>query len=269
METQLDKVEEDHLDWVEMLQRFYGPFQQDLAEAEKTLVHAKAETRPAPPQYTCPKCEKEGRGKSAMVYRFGKNGRFMSCSLYPTCDYASPVDREGKPRPITAGVNIACPKCGTAMTKRTGRFGDFLGCPRYNDKDNPCDGILNIDKKGKVVAPSQPPLVTDLPCPICQSPLNLRSGLRGPWLGCSRFPKCRGRGKWAELDDKKRGDLEKALEAHAGANPVPIIRTLDGKPLTDASGKPLSTAPTVAVLAGQDGEAGPETLESVAEEMGV
>src|SRR5690606_165464 len=26
METQLDKIEEDHLDWIDMLSKFYGPF---------------------------------------------------------------------------------------------------------------------------------------------------------------------------------------------------------------------------------------------------
>ena len=48
------------------------------------------------------------------------------------------------------------------MSKRTGRFGPFLGCTRYNDKENPCDGIVNLDKTGKAVAPSPKPLVTEL-----------------------------------------------------------------------------------------------------------
>ncbi|MFC1738741.1 topoisomerase DNA-binding C4 zinc finger domain-containing protein, partial [Planctomycetota bacterium] len=30
------------------------------------------------------------------MYRFGKNGRFLSCSAYPECKYACPCDREGK-----------------------------------------------------------------------------------------------------------------------------------------------------------------------------
>jgi DNA topoisomerase-1 len=267
MEAELDKVEEDHLDWVEMLRRFYVPFSKDLARAEKLMQHAKAETRPAPPEYTCPECEKAGRGPTPLVYRFGKNGRFLSCSRYPACRYATPVDREGRPRPAGVTVNVACVKCGGPMTRRTGRFGEFLGCARYGDKENPCDGILNIDRRGKVTAPSPPPLVTDLKCPVCESPLNLRSGVRGPWLGCSRFPKCRGRGKWAELPESQRAALEKALAEHARANPVPIVRTLDGRPLTDSQGRPLPSAPTIAALSGETPEA--ETLESVAEELGV
>ncbi|MFO0857318.1 MAG: DNA topoisomerase [Phycisphaerales bacterium] len=269
METQLDKIEEDHLDWVDMLKKFYGDFTKDLKLAETTLTHAKAETVPAPAELTCPTCAKEGRGdKVGLVYRFGKNGRFLSCSKYPDCKYAAQVDREGKPVGIET-CDVACPKCGAGMTKRLGRFGAFLGCANYGNKEKPCDGILNIDRKGKVTAPSQPPLLTDLPCPTCDSPMNLRNGLRGPWLGCSKFPKCRGRGKWNEVAEDKKKQLEVALKNHDKANPIPIIKTLSGKPLTDNNGKPLATAPTVEQLEGKKKGDAEETLESVAEEMGV
>lgn len=267
MEAELDKIEEEHLDWVEMLNRFYGPFTDALEHAHETMGHAKAELVPAPDEYKCPTCG------SPTVYRFGKNGRFLSCSTYPACNYASPVDREGVPRPAAQTVPIACIKCGSPMSKRVGKFGPFLGCSRYGDKQQPCDGILNIDRKGKVVAPSPPALLTELPCPTCQSPLNLRNGLRGPWLGCSRFPKCRGRGKWAELDEATRADLLKKMEAHEAANKAPIVKTTDGVPLTDASGKALATAPTVDALAGissgGDSDAGEEATEPIADEVGV
>ncbi len=258
MEADLDKVEEEHLDWVEMLRRFYGPFQQALESAHETMVHAKAEVTPAPKEYRCRECG------SDLVYRFGKNGKFLSCSNYPECKWACPCDRLGRPRPAEE-ANVACVKCGGPMIKRTGRFGPFLGCARFNDEKaegGPCDGILNIDAKGYVTAPSQPPLVTDLPCPKCEAPMNLRNGVRGPWLGCSRFPKCRGRGKWAEVPEEKKAELEAQLAAHDKANPVPIVRTLDGKPLTDDKGKPLPEAPKVdQLVAGADDTGGSSTSE--------
>lgn len=244
METELDKIEDDHLDWVSMLHKFYDPFKRALDAAHSTMTHAKAETTPAPKEYRCAVCQ------SDLVYRFGKNGRFLSCSDYPNCTYACPVDREGKPRPAEH-VNVACHKCGGAMIKRNGRFGPFLGCARYNDEKHPqgpCDGILNLDAKGFVTAPSQPPLLTDLPCSKCQSPMNLRDGIRGPWLGCSKFPKCRGRGKWTDVPEPQQKLLEAQLAAHAKAHPIPIIRTLDGKPLTDSRGKPLPEAPKADAL---------------------
>jgi DNA topoisomerase-1 len=258
MESQLDKVEEDHIDWVEMLRKFYTPFKKALKIAETELVHAKAETVPAPDKYKCADC---GAG---LVYRFGRNGRFLSCSRYPDCKYASPVDRKGAPQPAAEAVDVACHKCGSAMTRRIGRFGPFLGCSRYGDKKSPCDGILNLDKKGKVEAPSQPPLVTELKCDKCERPLNLRNGIRGPWLGCSGFPKCRARGKWNELEPAARDKLLAQMEAHDRANPIPIIKSMSGKPLTDAKGKPLPEAAPVGNQAAAE-----QTLEAVADELGV
>lgn len=243
MEGQLDKVEEEHLDWVQMLEAFYARFSESLARAHDSMTHAKAEVRPAPEEYRCEKCG------STLVYRFGKNGRFLSCSRYPECDYACPCDREGRPQHAEF-VDVKCPKTGRPMIRKTGRFGPFLTTPLEEGEAQDAGIILNIDKKGQVTAPSVPALVTDLPCPVCEAPLNLRSGVRGPWLGCSRFPKCRGRGKWSELDDKTREGLEKQLESHEKAHPVMVIRRFtDNAPLTDDKGKPLAGAPKVEDLA--------------------
>ena len=239
MEAELDRIEEEHLDWIEMLQRFYGPFEQALERAHEELKHAKAEIVPAPEAYRCEKCG------SSLVYRFGKNGRFLSCSQYPDCTYAVPCDREGRPR-LAEYVNVACPVTGRPMVRKTGRFGAFLATPlEEGEKAGEVGVIVNIDKKGHVAPKAPPALETDLPCPTCESPLNLRSGARGPWLGCSRFPKCRGRGKWSELSEDQQHELERELEAHLQEHPLPILRTLDGRALTDASGKPLKDAPTV------------------------
>ncbi|VAX40872.1 DNA topoisomerase I [hydrothermal vent metagenome] len=238
MESQLDQIEDEHLDWTDMLGQFYERFSKSLARAHEELGHAKAEVVPAPEEYRCEKCG------SSLVYRFGKNGRFLSCATYPECKYAAPCDREGKPRTVDV-INVRCPKSGRPMARRTGRFGPFLATilPEGTPQDEGI--ILNIDKKGFVTAPSQPPILTELECEKCGKPLNLRNGARGPWLGCSGFPKCRGRGKWASLDEGIKAGLEAELEAHDKAHPIPIITTLDGRPLTEKNGKPLKDAPTV------------------------
>ncbi len=220
MEEELDAVEQQHHDWVEFLHKFYGPFSEKLDKAHEDLAHAKAETQPAPPEYQCAECG------APTVYRFGKNGRFLSCSRYPDCKYAAPVDREGKPQPPQT-TDVACPKCGSPMTLRKGRYGPFLSCSTYPD----CDGIVNLDKKGHVKHPAPPPLETDLNCPKCDAPLNLRRSKRGPWLSCSLFPKCRGRMAWSKLDDTVKNQWEKALAEWEKQHPQPTIRTLDGRPV--------------------------------------
>jgi len=238
MESKLDAIEDEHLDWIEMLEGFYERFSKSLARAHEEMTHAKAELRPAPEEYRCEKCD------SSLVYRFGKNGRFLSCAQYPDCNWACPCDRQGRPQ-MAEFVDVKCPKTGRPMIRKVGRFGPFLTTPLEEGETNDDGMILNIDKKGFVNAPSVPALLTELECGTCQSPLNLRNGARGPWLGCSRFPKCRGRGKWTALEDAERADLEAKLEAQEKLHPVPIITRMDGTALTDAKGKPVAEAPNV------------------------
>jgi DNA topoisomerase-1 len=119
MEEQLDKIEEQHLDWHGVLKEFYGPFKQSLDAAQVNMKHAKAETTPS--EYKCPKC------KQQLVYRFGKNGKFLSCSAYPECKFTSPCDKEGKMVEVQES-ELKCPKCDKPMVHKTGRFGPFLGC---------------------------------------------------------------------------------------------------------------------------------------------
>ncbi|MCA9649041.1 MAG: type I DNA topoisomerase [Myxococcales bacterium] len=216
MEAQLDKIEEQSADWIAMLHEFYGPFAEALESAHDMLTHAKAETQPA--IYKCPKCG------SRTEYRFGRNGRFLSCSAYPECDYSAPIDRKGRPL-LPELVDVTCPEDGSKMELRNGRFGPFLASVDYPKTTY----VINLDKKMGIKYPVPPPLLTDIECPKCnQGPLNLRRGKRGPWLGCSRFPKCRGRMAWSSLDEDQRTVLEAELVAHERANPVPIITHLDG-----------------------------------------
>jgi DNA topoisomerase-1 len=217
MEAELDKIEGDHHDWVSMLREFYGPFRKNLETAHESMVHAKAETQPAP--FKCGKCD------APTMYRFGRNGRFLSCTRYPDCDYAAPIDREGNPQ-LPKMSDIQCPVCESGMTLRVGRFGPFLGCENYPK----CKGIVNVDaKKGTIKLPKPPPLLTELECSKCGGGMNLRRSKRGPWLSCSKFPKCRGRMAWSTIEDDEQAKLEKALAEHEVANPQPEIRTVEGR----------------------------------------
>ncbi|MCC5830764.1 MAG: type I DNA topoisomerase [Phycisphaeraceae bacterium] len=219
MESSLDEIETEHTDWRRMLHAFYGPFRESLDHAMEAMTHAKAETEPAP--FKCPECG------AATVYRFGRNGRFLSCSTYPDCKYASPIDREGKPQG-TQITDIQCPLCRSETAKRSGRFGPFLSCVNYPE----CKGIVKLDpKKGFVVLPKAPPHLSDLPCPKCQAPLNLRDSKRGLWLSCSKYPSCRGRQPFKELDQATQKRLETAWEEHLSQNPVPVIHKADGQPI--------------------------------------
>jgi len=196
MEEQLDKIEEQHLDWLGVLREFYGPFKQNLDTALVQMKHAKAEA--APSEYKCPRCGQQ------LIYRFGKNGKFLSCSAYPECKFASPCDKEGTMLEEKVSEH-KCPVCGKPMVHKNGRFGPFLGCSDYPN----CKGILNLDKDGNVLPPKPPPEPTGIKCYKCKDgQLVIRQGKKGPFLGCNRFPKCRTIISIKQLDHLKQLQAE-------------------------------------------------------------
>lgn len=250
IERELDQVAEGSKGWRAMLHEFHDELRPKLADA-KEKEHVKASADPSP--YKCPKCERR------LEYRLGKKGRFLSCTGYnvnvaepppppkarttkagkkaaparpkkqkhvPACDYAMPVDRDGRPQ-LPEQLDLLSP-AGVAMVKRTGRFGDFLvedrprpPKPKSRGKKaaeaepaEPAPLILNLDRKGAIKFPSASPVVTDIACDKCGAMMNLRDGKRGPWLGCQKFPKCRGRAAFAKLPESQQKDLTKQLADH-------------------------------------------------------
>ncbi|MCH8119280.1 MAG: type I DNA topoisomerase [Planctomycetes bacterium] len=192
MEEQLDKIEEQHADWLGVLNDFYGPFKQNLETAQAEMKHAKAEMTPS--EYECPKCGKQ------LAYRFGKNGRFLSCSTYPECKFACPCDKEGKMLEEKVSDH-KCPVCSKPMINKNGRFGPFLGCSGYPD----CKTTLTLDKQGNVLPPKPPPEPTGIKCYKCKDgELVIRQSKKGPFLGCGRFPKCRTIISIKEMDHLKQ-----------------------------------------------------------------
>ncbi len=182
-----------------MLMRF-GPRGQFLGCSGypecRTTMNITAEGKPVPTaQPTKHKCEKCG---SAMVIRQGRRGPFLACSGYPKCKNAKDVDADGNPiEPIDLGIK--CEKCGSSMKVRRGRGGPFLGCTAYPK----CRGTQQIPEelKEKVKAmlpapakkPDTPNIEVTETCPDCDSPMKLRRGPRGFFLGCSKYPKCKGK----------------------------------------------------------------------------
>jgi DNA topoisomerase-1 len=76
-----------------------------------------------------------------------------------------------------------CPKCGSAIELKTGRFGPYLACVKYKDT---CDYVKSL-KKGR--APDRP---TDEKCHLCGSPMVIKTGRFGEFLACTTYPACKG-----------------------------------------------------------------------------
>ena len=243
MELKLDAIEEHHKDWVKLLKEFYGPFHSSVDGALEKLDHAGG----TPSPYICDKC---GR---PMVYRISKSGFFLSCIGYPECSTTKAVDKQGKPT-VREISEHKCPECGKNMIKRRGRFGEFLGCSGYPE----CKTIINLDKEGKLLPPKAPPVETTIKCDKCGTgTLRLRDGKRGPWLGCSNFPKCRGMKNAAKLE----GDQLKQVEAL-----LPLLKEGAAK-AKEMVAKILGENPVLAP-AGANGKTGPIPTDIDCEECG-
>jgi DNA topoisomerase-1 len=177
MEDQLDKVEDNSMDWVRVLREFYGPFDESLRAATEQMVHAKAETQPS--EYICPTCGKP------MVYRFSKNGRYLACTGYPECKTTNPVDKDGK-KVERIEVDTPCPKCGKKMVLRRSKSGAFLGCSDYPN----CRGTMQCGPDGQLLKTVKEEDVK-VPCPECGAPMAVRWKFRRAFLGCTKYPQCR------------------------------------------------------------------------------
>jgi DNA topoisomerase-1 len=144
-----------------------------------------------PTEHICEKCGKP------MVIREGKRGPFLACTGYPKCRNAKDVDAEGNPlKPIETGVS--CEKCGSPMVVRKGPRGPFLGCSAYPKCRSAKPVPDDLKEKLKTLLPPAPPkkqvpqVEINETCPDCGAPMKLRPGRRGFFLGCSKYPKCKG-----------------------------------------------------------------------------
>ena len=154
----------------------------------------------------------------------------ISDEMPERCDYAAPIDSEGKPMEPEV-TDVLCPEDRAPLIKRTGRFGPFLASQNYPE----VKFILKLDpKKGTVVLPKTEPMVSEIQCPKCEEhPLYVRDSKRGLWLSCSNFPKCRGRVAFSSLEEEQQKRIETNWEAWVDEHPLPVIKTIDGKLVED------------------------------------
>ncbi|MCX5714474.1 MAG: type I DNA topoisomerase [Candidatus Omnitrophica bacterium] len=111
MEEELDGVEEGEVKRLEVLNDFYVPFKESLDFAQ---THIKKEI--VTTNEICDKCGKP------MIEKWGRKGKFLSCSAYPECKNS---------KSISTGVKCPRPGCGGNLVERRSRRGFFYGCSNY------------------------------------------------------------------------------------------------------------------------------------------
>jgi DNA topoisomerase I len=152
MEEDLDKIASGDMIWTDAMREFYTPFAEDIKKAQAEMPVTKS--GPEPIGRACPTCGKE------LVIRYGRFGKFISCSGFPDCRYTEPW---------LLKIGVACPTDGGELVERKTRKGrTFFGCVNYPN----CD--FTSWKK---------PLAK--PCPKCNGMLVVANKREAQCINCS------------------------------------------------------------------------------------
>lgn len=116
MEDDLDKIAQAKIIWHNVLSEFYSPFEKLLSQKEEEVKKYEEKTTKK-----CPKCGKP------IIIKFGRFGKFYSCSNFPECKYTEPLEKSEKPKLLKE----KCPQCGAPLLIKSGRFGKFVACSKY------------------------------------------------------------------------------------------------------------------------------------------
>ena len=143
MEEDLDMIAEGQAEWAEVMHEFYRPFLEDVKKAQAEMPVVKSGPEPIGR-----KCPEDG---GELVIRYGRFGKFISCSNFPTCRYTEPWLEK---------IGVTCPKDGGEIVERKTRKGrTFYGCINYPNCDftswkrplkqpcPKCGGLLVVSNK--------------------------------------------------------------------------------------------------------------------------
>ena len=81
-----------------------------------------------------------------------------------------------------------CPKCGKHLQKIWSRSKYFYGCSGYPD----CDYSAPIEELTFDKSEYDPNFDWEQPCPICEGEMKVRHGRYGAFMGCLKYPECKG-----------------------------------------------------------------------------
>ena len=139
-------------------------------ECQNTRELEKTETAPGEQEEICENCGKP------MVVKRGRFGQFLACSGYPDCKNTRKLISTtrglaaAKPDQL---LDEPCPRCGSALVVKHGRFGEFTACSSY-----PTCKYVKLKRTGVI-------------CPEDGGEIVERKSRRGrAFYGCSNYPEC-------------------------------------------------------------------------------
>lgn len=169
LEDDLDAVARGEKAWIPLMESFWKPFGELVIEKEGS-VQRKDVTQEAIDEL-CPQCGK------ALSIRLGRNGRFIGCTDYPTCNYTRNLTDSASVEPEFV-EGRECPECKSPLVYKSSKYGKFIGCTGYPT----CRYIEPIEK----------PSDTGVTCPQCQKgQIFKRKSRNGKvFYSCENYPTC-------------------------------------------------------------------------------
>ncbi len=147
MEQHLDDIANGKQEWIDVLKDFYKTFEPRLTHAKEAMPEVN--TEPEKIGRACPDCGHD------LIVRWGRYGKFISCSNYPACKHTEPYLEK---------IGVKCPKDGGEIVLRKTRKGRvFYGCENYPECDftswkrpvavpcPACKGLLTIKNSKQLV----------------------------------------------------------------------------------------------------------------------
>ncbi len=130
-------------------------------------------------------------------------------------------------------TDINCPKCGNKLQKIWARDKYFYGCSDYPE----CKFTVSIEALEFKKEDYAENFDWDQPCPKCSSPMKIRFGRFGTFLGCTRYPDCKGIVNIPKKDEPIPDDLPKCPAIGCDGD-IKQRRSRWGKPFFSCSNYP-------------------------------
>ncbi len=198
MENNLDQISEGKKQWPDVIDKFYQKFISNLEnkykEIEKKDIMPQEETKEI-----CDKCG------AKMLIKIGRYGKFLSCSNYPDCKNAKPLEKISEEEQLEIEKlqkeyeGETCEKCGADMKIKAGRYGKFLACSNYPKCKN--------NKNLKTEDDNQ----KEIDCPACKTGKIVKKfSRRGTFYACNNYPECKNT-YWGKPLEKKCPECKNLL----------------------------------------------------------
>ncbi len=100
-------------------------------------------------------------------------------------------------------TELDCPQCKHKLQKIWSRNKYFYGCSNYPE----CKYTTSMDALDFKKEDYAPNFDWDQSCPKCSGPMQMRFGRFGAFLGCTKYPECKGIVNIPKKDDVLREDL--------------------------------------------------------------